>query len=1464
MARTQNIWKNSFEIKSWYYFDNNTEDNIQTLIDKFQNRQDVAGVSRNERFYTLNGKKYPGTKIATYLKQIRDLRTNLSRFTREWIKQHGKSKEELKSLVENAYGSDSQADSSYKFKYEGNKRKILNILNKMDDNLFVLDSDLKVLIRQYVKSNNAKSIEDGYEGSNIVLAWTQEAVRNGAIKEKWQDVSDISPRLFQRCLYELKEEGQLDNFSDLPDFPDEPEVADSGDQGQDQQAETEEDTSSNQNNRTAEEAPLEGDGGNEGENHEGLGGQDPIGDTPTKPTDARVKPEEATDNGPKKVVDPVEQVELNFDNKHDYENVVSYIRDNLLEKSNSENKFKVYISKTTDGALHIYAVGQETGKVVYLVQDQNESFVKRTVGLKPKHWWGTFLVVTKDEFFAQTQTAMFEFGQVSTKYFAVHDTKLSNEQKDLVRDTQEKGQNYEIGYYKGKKTIVEEIFDEKIRCSKAFVIENTNLESIAYVMHYTDAFCSEVSSGRVYGDKETTDQDWVTYFGHGLASKLSSSEMKHYMPYSISYDELFQKGYDGKRVTASDLGLTEEMEKYCKGIVEKKGHDDTEILRIQGILLQYGIDYEKIPSFVLLTEAQAKAKGNNIVKSSFKGDASVRFAIPEMKRKISGMDRVFHTVKADRQKQAIKDVICEGLILKTGELLEKLLSTRRITEKINQLIDVLRYDFFKNDSKIVDAFKEGALKHVYSRLEKVDLLSTKAVGEITLLNDIVKKVIGSMSDGKGGRRDLQKEFQGFVFEQLQNKAIVHIKTISDFSKDVGDQDTISKLLNIADTVIGGKIENVKQSLIDVYVYPVLKTQIEKIIKSLASDLDNLPNYKTVIARLKLVATQLGKEADFEKDEQAQITASSLKIVKNTGEESAVEKVKALRDKLKSSKDDISEFYTTILTETIKLGENTINEKANNVQAIMDHLFAIIEGFALTDAFVYGKKSYASYVEAFQKSILVTINALLANVHTIVKYGLENFAPLQKALKTIKIDDSTLNNIKEQVKEEAIWNALDSGAKKFIDNSLSSTEPVQSDVINALISTAAKLEKQDDLKSNSLAYLKQKVANSDNIVNILAVAYAVNRKTEYIEFALGKLKDQLKYALYDFDQNSVKDEDVCAYSFGQGLVEDTFVSFDKEVQSWLAISAAIRKGKSFKDYAISQVKPKLEAILEGEITQSDVTNATSLVSILKSSGCNKQDAYVREMFGKLTNLATGNDVVLFKVEDIENRKEIVSLFNELSEEFSDNILSQIKSNISQIIVKYGKAGLENLLAVAKVIDKDIKEDLKTAIHEEVLKDQVNASDAKALFEVINVDKDGIEESESDSSETDESTDTSGESGNEDKNDDDTSFDDDADESDSDGDNDENQETDPSNVDRTEQEIDYSYACVDHNIHNVTNEKHPYYCDPMLSWLKSDHALYDNGSVSIIIEGSGFMCDASHERVYGEHKGYLCTDEITGDL
>ena len=165
---------------------------------------------------------------------------------------------------------------------------------------------------------------------------------------------------------------------------------------------------------------------------------------------------------------------------------------------------------------------------------------------------------------------------------------------------------------------------------------------------------------------------------------------------------------------------------------------------------------------------------------------------------------------------------------------------------------------------------------------------------------------------------------------------------------------------------------------------------------------------------------------------------------------------------------------------------------------------------------------------------------------------------------------------------------------------------------------------------------------------------------------------------------------------------------------------------------------------------------------------------------------------------------------------------------------------------------------------VLKDQVNASDAKALFEVINVDKDGIEESESDSSETDESTDTSGESGNEDKNDDDTSFDDDADESDSDGDNDENQETDPSNVDRTEQEIDYSYACVDHNIHNVTNEKHPYYCDPMLSWLKSDHALYDNGSVSIIIEGSGFMCDASHERVYGEHKGYLCTDEITGDL
>ncbi|NRA73784.1 MAG: hypothetical protein HRU36_03460 [Rickettsiales bacterium] len=200
--KMQNIWKNSFEIKSWYYFDNDTEDNIQTLIDKFQNRQDVPGVSRDGRFYTLNGTKYAGTKIATYLKQIRDLGTNLSRFTKEWIKQHGKSKEELKSLVENAYGSDSQADSSYKFEYEGNKRKVLNILNKMDDNLFILDSDLKVLIEQYLADNsyNIASIKDGYEGSKKVLAWAKEETKDATIKKKWQDVPDISPRLFQKCL----------------------------------------------------------------------------------------------------------------------------------------------------------------------------------------------------------------------------------------------------------------------------------------------------------------------------------------------------------------------------------------------------------------------------------------------------------------------------------------------------------------------------------------------------------------------------------------------------------------------------------------------------------------------------------------------------------------------------------------------------------------------------------------------------------------------------------------------------------------------------------------------------------------------------------------------------------------------------------------------------------------------------------------------------------------------------------------------------------------------------------------------------------------------------------------------------------------------------------------------------------------------------------------------------------------
>ncbi|NRA74159.1 MAG: hypothetical protein HRU36_05440, partial [Rickettsiales bacterium] len=126
------------------------------------------------------------------------------RFTKEWIKQHGKSKEELKGLVENAYGSDSQADSSYKFKYEGNKRKVLNILNKMDDNLFVLDSDLKDLIKEYLKGNDVANIEYGYEGSKKVLAWTQEDSRGDAIKGKWKNVSDISPRLFQRCLNEIQ------------------------------------------------------------------------------------------------------------------------------------------------------------------------------------------------------------------------------------------------------------------------------------------------------------------------------------------------------------------------------------------------------------------------------------------------------------------------------------------------------------------------------------------------------------------------------------------------------------------------------------------------------------------------------------------------------------------------------------------------------------------------------------------------------------------------------------------------------------------------------------------------------------------------------------------------------------------------------------------------------------------------------------------------------------------------------------------------------------------------------------------------------------------------------------------------------------------------------------------------------------------------------------------------------------
>ncbi|NRA73868.1 MAG: hypothetical protein HRU36_03915, partial [Rickettsiales bacterium] len=48
------------------------------------------------------------------------------------------------------------------------------------------------------------SIKGAYEGSKKVLAWAKEDGRNDDIKGQWQDVSDISPRLFQRCLSELQ------------------------------------------------------------------------------------------------------------------------------------------------------------------------------------------------------------------------------------------------------------------------------------------------------------------------------------------------------------------------------------------------------------------------------------------------------------------------------------------------------------------------------------------------------------------------------------------------------------------------------------------------------------------------------------------------------------------------------------------------------------------------------------------------------------------------------------------------------------------------------------------------------------------------------------------------------------------------------------------------------------------------------------------------------------------------------------------------------------------------------------------------------------------------------------------------------------------------------------------------------------------------------------------------------------
>ncbi|NRA73780.1 MAG: hypothetical protein HRU36_03440, partial [Rickettsiales bacterium] len=59
------------------------------------------------------------------------------------------------------------------------------------------------------------SIKGAYEGSKKVLAWAKEDGRNDDIKGQWQDVSDISPRLFQRCLNELQVSSSTDDGNDI-------------------------------------------------------------------------------------------------------------------------------------------------------------------------------------------------------------------------------------------------------------------------------------------------------------------------------------------------------------------------------------------------------------------------------------------------------------------------------------------------------------------------------------------------------------------------------------------------------------------------------------------------------------------------------------------------------------------------------------------------------------------------------------------------------------------------------------------------------------------------------------------------------------------------------------------------------------------------------------------------------------------------------------------------------------------------------------------------------------------------------------------------------------------------------------------------------------------------------------------------------------------------------------------------